>query len=102
MARARIGQRFTLVLPKDARAGLSVDDPVEVIRRDDGVIEIRPMMLVEKSQAWFWTPEWQEKERAADADYAAGRFRTHDNTEAFLEALDNEPYASEDRQPDRE
>jgi hypothetical protein len=50
-------------------------------------------MRVDESQSWFWTPEWQEKERAADADFAAGRFRTHESTEAFLEALDDEPFA---------
>jgi antitoxin PrlF len=88
MARAKIGQRFTVVLPKETRAGLDVDDPVDVVRREDGVIEIRPMMLVEKSQAWFWTPEWQQKERQADADYAAGRFRVHATTDDFLALLD--------------
>jgi hypothetical protein len=25
------------------------------------------------SQAWFWTPEWQDGEREADEDLAAGR-----------------------------
>ena len=25
------------------------------------------------SQAWFWTPEWQQMEREADEDIAAGR-----------------------------
>ena len=88
MARAKIGQRFTVVLPKETRAGLDVNDPIEVVRREDGVIEIRPMMLVDKNQAWFWTPEWQRKEREADADYAAGRFRVHDSTDDFLAALD--------------
>jgi hypothetical protein len=27
-------------------------------------------------QRWFWTPEWQAKEREADADRAAGRVKT--------------------------
>jgi hypothetical protein len=88
------------VLPKETRAGLDVDDPVEVVRRDDGVIEIRPMMLVDKSQAWFWTAGWQEKERAVDADYAAGRFRVHASGDDFLAALDhggaNKPKAGQD------
>ena len=88
MARAKIGQRFTVVLPKETRAGLEVDDPVEVVRREDGVIEIRPMMLIDKSQAWFWTEEWQRKEREADAEIAAGRVQTYDNVEEFIAALE--------------
>ncbi len=39
-------------------------------------------------QAWFWTPEWQEGERRADADLAAGRVTRFDSDEAFLEALE--------------
>jgi hypothetical protein len=39
------------------------------------------------SQAWFWTPEWQAKEREADEDLAAGRFTRHESDEEFLAAL---------------
>ena len=39
-------------------------------------------------QAWFWTRGWQRKEREADADYAAGHFRRHEDTEGFLAAMD--------------
>ncbi len=39
-------------------------------------------------QAWFWTPEWQAGEKAADADLAAGRTTVYDSDEAFLKALE--------------
>jgi hypothetical protein len=39
-------------------------------------------------QAWFWTPEWQAKEREADADIAAGRVTRFESDEEFLRALD--------------
>jgi hypothetical protein len=38
-------------------------------------------------QAWFWTPEWQAKEREADADIAAGRVTRFESDEEFLDAL---------------
>lgn len=38
-------------------------------------------------QAWFWTEEWQEKEREADEDIAAGRVEHFDSDDAFLAAL---------------
>lgn len=44
-------------------------------------------------QAWFWTEEWQARERAADADKAAGRstaFRSGDDLLAHLDALEDE------------
>ncbi len=33
----------------------------------------RQLVEIDPDQAWFWTPEWQEKEREADGDIAAGR-----------------------------
>lgn len=40
-------------------------------------------------QAWFWTPEWQAKEREADEDIVAGRVHEFDSTDAFLAELDS-------------
>ncbi len=39
-------------------------------------------------QAYFWTPEWQAKERAADEAIAEGRVRTFDTMEDMLNFLD--------------
>jgi len=39
-------------------------------------------------QAWFWTPEWQAGECAADADIPAGRGTVYESDEAFLKALE--------------
>lgn len=43
---------------------------------------------IDPEQAWFWTPEWQAREREADADLAAGRGTTYGSDEEFLAALD--------------
>lgn len=39
-------------------------------------------------QAWFCTREWQEKEREADEDLAAGRSTRYERDEEFLAALE--------------
>lgn len=43
---------------------------------------------IDPDQAWFWTREWQAKEREADDDIAAGRGTTYESDEAFLRALE--------------
>lgn len=43
---------------------------------------------IDPEQAWFWTPEWQAKEAAADADIAAGRVLRFESTEEMFYALD--------------
>ncbi len=49
-----------------------------------------------KSQAWFWTPEWQAKEREADEDIAAGRVRRFMSDEEFLASLEEEAHPRAD------
>lgn len=88
MTRGKIGRRFTLVLPKEIREGLAENDLVEFVRREDGVIEIHPQLVVDRSQAWFWTERWQRMEMEVDEEYAAGRYRVHDSTEEFIESLE--------------
>ena len=39
-------------------------------------------------QEWFWSERWQQMEREADEDYAAGRYKTFDDVESFLADLD--------------
>jgi hypothetical protein len=46
------------------------------------------MKLIDASQAWFWTPEWQEGERQADAEIAAGLGMRFESDEEFLAFLD--------------
>lgn len=45
---------------------------------------------VDPAQAWFWTPEWQAKEREADAAIAAREGAFFSSEEAFLASLDEE------------
>lgn len=43
---------------------------------------------IDPEQAWFWTREWQTKEREADEDLAAGRATTYESDDEFLGALE--------------
>lgn len=84
----RLGRRGTVTIPKALRADLPPGTPWLVVRRDDGVIELRPQAPIDADQAWFWTRRWQAMEREADADFAAGRVHIFANVDDFLTALD--------------
>jgi bifunctional DNA-binding transcriptional regulator/antitoxin component of YhaV-PrlF toxin-antitoxin module len=84
----RIGD--DLKLPEKIRraAGLAEGDTVYLNIEDEGEAGLHVRIRkIDPDQAWFWTPEWQAKEREADEDHAAGRFTTHDSDEEFLSAL---------------
>jgi AbrB family looped-hinge helix DNA binding protein len=86
-----VQRRGVIALPAEVRRRLHLDEPgaqVEVIERDDGVLELRPALPVPADQAWFWTERWQRREREVDEHVAAGRVLVHDSTEDFLAHLD--------------
>ncbi|GAC1406267.1 MAG: hypothetical protein NVSMB52_19830 [Chloroflexota bacterium] len=74
-----------MVLPKQVRLGVEY---VEVVRRPDGVIELRPQIPVDAAQPWFWSDRWQQMEQEADSDITSGRVRTYGDADAFLSDLE--------------
>jgi antitoxin PrlF len=77
-----------LTLPEEIRraARLEEGDLLDAEITVDGIL-LRPQKVIDATQAWYWTPEWQAGEREADADLAAGRGETFESGEAFLDAL---------------
>jgi bifunctional DNA-binding transcriptional regulator/antitoxin component of YhaV-PrlF toxin-antitoxin module len=83
--------RGEIVLPADLRRRHHLDRPgaqVEVVERDDGVIELRPQVPVPADQAWFWTREWQLGERRVDEHVASGEVQVSVDADQFLRDLD--------------
>jgi hypothetical protein len=46
--------------------------------------------VIPADQAWFWTEQWQEGEREADEQAAAGQGRYFSSAEEMFAALDAE------------
>jgi hypothetical protein len=66
-----------------------------VDRLPDGAVDGAAILLgeigdgrIDPEQAWFWTHEWQTKEREADEDLAAGRVTHYESDKELLAALD--------------
>ena len=50
-------------------------------------LELVSASLIPKDQLWFWTPEWQQKEREADEDIARGRIKESASVDELLKDL---------------
>jgi AbrB family looped-hinge helix DNA binding protein len=89
VAMSRMRAKGQLTIPEKVRraARLEEGDPVEVELVEDGIL-LRPKKLIDSSQAWFWTPEWQAKEAEASAEIAAGLGTIHESDEDFLASLE--------------
>ena len=85
---SKVTRHGQVTLPASVRRKLGIEegDLIEVIVDDDKAV-LLPKKIVDKSQAYFWTKEWQEAEKEASADIKAGRVKTFDNVEELLKDL---------------
>lgn len=90
MTRTTLRAKGQLTLPDEIRraARLEEGDLLDAELTPDGIL-LRPQKLIDATQAWFWTPEWQAGEREADADRAAGTIQTFESGEELIGALRN-------------
>lgn len=85
----RKNAQITLPAGIRKKAHIEEGDILEAEVRGDEIV-LKPKKLIDKSQAWFWTEEWQKGEREADEDIAAGRVKTFDNVEDFVKDLNRD------------
>jgi AbrB family looped-hinge helix DNA binding protein len=80
-----------VTLPKEIRSKTNMEpgDFVEVTLDEEGHIILTPKKLVDASQAYFWTEEWQRGERKADEDIRAGRVRRFDSAADAVKHLED-------------
>ncbi len=84
----KVTRHGQITLPSDVRRAMGIEegDLIEVRVQEDNVV-LTPKRLVDKSQAYFWTKEWQAAEAEAEADIKAGRVKSFDLPEALFEDL---------------
>ena len=77
-----------LTLPADVRAtARAAAGDVFVAEVQDDAIVLRPKKLVDASQAYFWTDEWQAAEREASEDIVKGRVKEFRSAESLIRDL---------------
>ena len=84
----KVTRNGQVTLPASARRQLRVEegDYMEVRVTEDSIV-LTPKTLIDKSQAYFWTPEWQAAEREASADIAEGRVQEFESVDALVAGL---------------
>ena len=70
----RIGPKHQVTIPAEVfkKLQLEIGDFLTAKVRNNEII-LQPKKLIPKEQEWFWTKEWQKKEREADKDISKGR-----------------------------
>ncbi len=91
MPMSKVTRHGQVTLPASVRKQLGIEegDLVEIEVEDERAV-LMPKKLVDKSQAYFWTKQWQDAEREADEDIKAGRVKTFDSVDELIKDLDKE------------
>jgi AbrB family looped-hinge helix DNA binding protein len=85
----KVTRNGQITLPAPARRALRVaeGDYVQVRVTADSIV-LTPKKLVDKSQTFFWSPEWQAAEREASEDIIAGRVHAAQDVDDLIAQLD--------------
>ena len=92
MTLVQVRKKYQITLPAAIRkaAGTSEGDLLAAQVQDDRTILLRPRRLVDASEAFFYTPEWQAAEREADEDLATGRYDDFETMTDLLADLEQQ------------
>lgn len=78
-----------ITLPQSIRKFLGIrEGDVLAISVEGSRIVLSPQVLIDREQAWFWTPEWQAAEREASADIKTGQVFHFESAQEAIAALD--------------
>ena len=90
MARAVVkvqkNKNITLPMWLINRFHVSVGDFVRLEETRDGVL-LKPAKLIDPSQAYFWTNEWQAGEREVEEDLRKGRVKAFKSVKELMRDL---------------
>ena len=92
-----VQSRGTVALPAALRRRMHLDHEnaqIKLVEREDGRVELIPVVAVPADQAWFWTDRWQAMEREADADVVAGRTTVVEGLDGLMAVLGGDPEAT--------
>jgi len=88
MSLVKVKSKYQIVIPDEVRKKLHVEigDTLE-IEEKDGVLVARPVMVIDKSQSYFWTEDWQKGEKEAEEAKRKGKFKEFEKADETIKWL---------------
>lgn len=87
----RVTRNGQVTLPAAIRRAANVEEgDILTVHLEADRIVLIPKKLIDKSQAYFWTEDWQEAEREAEHDLAEGRVEGYETVDELIAALEQD------------
>ena len=84
----RLGAKQQVTIPHRISNALRLKKGDHLLfRLVGGRVEMIPACLIPKDQLWYWTPEWQKKEREVDESLARGDYKEAEDIGELLRDL---------------
>jgi bifunctional DNA-binding transcriptional regulator/antitoxin component of YhaV-PrlF toxin-antitoxin module len=84
----RLGAKNQVTIPHRISKALRLRKGDHMLMRlVGGRVEMIPASLIPKDQLWFWTREWQKKEREVDEALARGELKVATSVDELLREL---------------
>lgn len=86
----KLGANYQIALPRALinALHLHINDYLDIEIKDNKII-IEPQVMIPKSQAYFYTPEWQKDEDEAANDIKNGKITKTKNIKELFKELDS-------------
>lgn len=86
----KLRERSQITLPAEIikKLKLKAGDNLDIVVEDDKII-IKPVLIIDRSQAWFWSKEWQEKEKEVGEDIKDGRVYHANNVDELMKGFES-------------
>jgi len=81
----KLRERSQITLPREIikKLNIKTGDTLEVKLEGDKIV-VTPVLIIDRSQAWFWSKQWQDKEREVEEDIGEGRLTSAENINDLL------------------
>jgi antitoxin MazE len=84
----QLRERSQVTLPAEIvkKLDLKAGDNLEITLEDDRIV-IKPVLIIDRSQSWFWSKGWQAKEKEVEEDIRAGKIQKADGFKDLIGKL---------------
>jgi antitoxin MazE len=82
--------RSQITLPNEVikKMHLNPGDNLDITIEDDKII-VKPVLIIDRSQSWFWSKEWQEKEKEVEENIKEGKIYRVKNVDELIDNLES-------------
>jgi len=84
----KLRDRSQVTLPAEIikKLDLKAGDNLEITLEDEKIV-IKPVMVIDRAQSWFWSRDWQAKEKEVESDIKSGRIHKANGFKDLIEKL---------------